>query len=210
MVTPMWVKRVALLLALLGSGIASAAESALDSLEQRLADMSQLSGTFVQRQYVEEGVEPILSSGRFRLLQPGYFAWDIQSPDSQLVIAGPEFIWHYDRDLETVTRRPVAGQPSLSPLQVLGGREGALAANYTVTAGAKDGEFILQPLTPDAGFNSLVLSFDGGAISRLTFTDNLGQRVEVDLAELDAQTPLTPADFAFTPPDGADLFFHDQ
>jgi len=204
------IMRAALLLALMGASIASASESALANLEQRLSGMGQLSGAFVQRQYVDEGAEPILSSGRFRLLQPGYFAWDIQSPDSQLVVAGPDYIWHYDRDLETVTRRSVAGQPSLSPLQVLGGQKGALEANYTVTPGASDGEFILQPVTPDAGFNSLVLTFEAGAISRLTFTDNLGQRVEVDLAELDAETPLTPADFAFTPPEGADLFYHDQ
>jgi outer membrane lipoprotein carrier protein len=202
-----------LLLALPGAASPAAVEADADAaarLAQVLAGIGHLQGAFAQRQFAEDGSELGLSTGRFKLLQPGFFSWDIQSPDSQLVVAGPEFIWHYDRDLETVTRRPVAGEAALSPLQVLGGEAGAIEDHYTVAYGDNPGEFLLQPLAPEAGFSSLVLTFDGGAIRRLSFVDNLGQRVEVELSDLDAGTALTPADFSFTPPQGADLFYHDQ
>ena len=204
------IQRFILFLSVLSVSVLQASADPLVDLEQRLIGQSQLAGSFIQRQYISGGGEPVLSSGRFKLLQPGYFAWEIQSPDSQLVIAGPQFIWHYDRDLETVTRRPVSGQPSLSPLQVLGGRQGALAANYTVSYGEQKGEFILLPVTEDAGFDRLVLVFAGQQILRLTFTDSLGQRVDVELNDLDYSTPLSAADFHFSPPEGADLFYHDQ
>ena len=57
---------------------------------------------------------------------PGFFSWEISSPDSQLIIANPEYLWHYDIDLETVTRRPVVGMWKMSPLQILGGDESVL------------------------------------------------------------------------------------
>lgn len=204
-------QRLFLFLLLTLPGTASpAAADAVAQLAQVLAGIGHLQGAFTQRQFAEDGSELGRSSGRFKLLRPGYFSWDIQSPDSQLVVAGPDFIWHYDRDLETVTRQPVAGQAALSPLQVLGGEAGALEEHYAVAFGEHADEFLLQPHAPDAGFNSLALSFKGGAIQRLSFVDNLGQCVEIELSELDAETVLSPADFAFTPPPGADLFYHDE
>lgn len=189
---------------------AALAADAAAQLARMLAGIGQLQGTFTQRQFSEDGGELGVSSGRFKLLQPGFFSWDIQAPDSQLVVAGPDFIWHYDRDLETVTRRPAAGEAALSPLQVLGGDAAALGEHYAVAFGEHEGEFLLRPLTADAGFSSLVLVFNSGVIERLSFVDNLGQRVEIALSGLDRDTALTPADFDFTPPPGADLFYHDR
>ena len=32
----------------------------------------------------------------------------------------------------------------------------------------------------------------------------------IEFSDLDSSSPLTPADFAFTPPPGVDLFYHDR
>ena len=40
--------------------------------------------------------------------------------------------------------------------------------------------------------------------------DKLNQRVVIAFDQLDASAALTPADFAFQPPDGADLFYYDE
>ena len=81
--------------------------SDVDDLVKALAPVKQLQGRFTQRQYGQDKALQAESSGKFRLLRPGYFAWEILAPDQQLIIAGPQFIWHFDRDLDTVTRRPV-------------------------------------------------------------------------------------------------------
>jgi len=202
--------RVLFLVLCLCSVTARGDEAALASLSAILDGIQRLQGNFVQHQYDIDGAELAVSSGSFKLLRPGYFAWDIQAPDSQLVIAEPEYIWHHDRDLDTVTRRPANGDASLSPLQVLGGEEGALEENYTVEAGEGTGQFILSPRVPAAGFTALTLGFAQGQLQQLSFVDNLGQRVDIHLQDLDDSSGLSSTDFAFTPPPGADLFYHDQ
>ncbi len=180
-----------------------------DTLSARLAQLHALSGRFEQLQYSQQGDLSAESAGQFRLLVPGYFAWDIQSPDSQLLIADPEFLWHYDRDLETVTRRPVNGPERATPLQVLGGNAEELQGRFEVSAGSDSSSFLLVPLAKGQGFESIELTFHRTKLSAMTVLDSLGQRIEIRFSELD-ETPLGPEDFAFAPPTDADLFIYDE
>ena len=110
-------------LALSPASVFAQTTSPTDALLEELRAMQHLQGDFTQRQYTREDALLVESSGRFRLLRPGYFSWEITAPDSQLIVADPQYLWHHDRDLETVTRRPVTNSAQMSPLQVLGGDE---------------------------------------------------------------------------------------
>lgn len=183
--------------------------SDVDELLAALEGIEYLQGRFEQRQYGEDDVLQVESDGTFRLLRPGYFAWEILSPDSQLIIADPEYIWHHDRDLETVTRRPVTDSAEMSPLQILGGDEATLRGKFQVIRQGK-GDFTLTPLAGDAGFRRLTLHLEEKVVTGMEIEDNLNQRVVIEFNALDSTTVLTGADFAFIPPDGADLFYYDQ
>lgn len=206
--------RIFLLLGLglcLVAGIARSTEDAAAELAAELDQLQHIQGQFLQRQYAASGGDLVGESrGHFRLLRPGYFAWEITEPDSQLIIADLEHLWHFDRDLETVTRRPVAGREEVSPLQVLGGDTGALAKSYQVEkVGA--GRYQLSPLEgTNPGFESLVIILANGQFSGMEIHDKLGQRLFIEFTAVDVETSLVPADFTFTPPEGADLFYHDQ
>jgi outer membrane lipoprotein carrier protein len=191
------------------AGAVRGAENAADDLLRRLAGIRQMQGDFVQRQYDRDDTLLSESRGSFRLLRPGYFAWDIGSPDSQLIIADPTYLWHYDRDLETVTRRPVAGREEMSPLQVLGGDEAVLRERFDVrTAGA--GAYLLTPVSGDPGFRQLTLQFEGKVVSAMDIVDKLNQRVHIDFENVDTASALQPEDFAFSAPEGVDLFYYDE
>ena len=142
------------------------------------------------------------TSGSFRLLRPGYFAWEIQSPDSQLIIADPQFIWHHDRDLETVTRRPVSGDAEMTPLQILGGDEAVLRESFQVQHN-DTGDFVLTPISDNVGFKQLTLHMQEAVITGMDIRDNLDQRVVIVFSDLDSKTVLTAADFGFSPPESA-------
>ena len=185
------------------------AQDATDALLDALEGMQDIQGQFTQRQYTETDALLVESRGNFRLLRPGYFSWEIDSPDSQLIIADPVAVWHYDRDLETVTRRPLAGQANLSPLQVLGGDEAALREGYIVTDEG-EGVFTLTPQASDPGFRHLILRLRGFLIASMEIRDNLNQRVVVEFSQLQVDGGLTLDDFAFTPPEGVDTFYYDQ
>ena len=198
-----------LLLAILCGTGASRAEDATDALLRALAPTTHLQGAFLQRQYDEDDKLLLQSAGRFALLRPGYFSWEIESPDDQLIVATPEFVWHYDRDLATVTRRPSPQGAGASPLQILGGDVEALRESFAVEQ-AGEAAFTLTPRVPDAGFQRLHLGLDGAGLSRMEVLDNLQQRIEIEFSEVDSSSPLTPQDFHFEPPPGVDVFHHDQ
>jgi len=203
--------RVVSLLLLLACAVpvAGAPGTAVDALVAELAPVTQLQGGFVQRQYTPEGALLAESSGRFRLLRPGYFSWEILSPDRQLIVADPDYIWHYDQDLETATRRPVAVDGEWTPFQILGGDAAALRERFRVEQIEK-GVFLLFPLAPDTGFKRLKLSLDGARLTGMEIVDNLDQKVVIDFTDLDSESALAKSDFAFTPPAGADIFYYDQ
>jgi outer membrane lipoprotein carrier protein len=187
----------------------TAGSAPAEALITRLQQIDYLQGDFEQRQFGADNKVIAESSGSFRLLRPGYFAWDISSPDSQLILADPEFIWHFDRDLETVTRRPVAGNVEKSPLQVLGGDVSVLREQYTVEQDGDDA-FTLSPLSGEPGFRQLKVMLRDGRIAGMEIHDRLDQRIEIMLSNLDSKSVITAADFAFTPPPDADLFYYDE
>ena len=185
---------------------------ATDVLIHILDQTKSLQGRFKQQQYDSSDVLLGESSGRFAMLRPGYFSWKIESPDSQLIIATPEFIWHHDLDLETVTRRPVENSGAASPLQILGGEEELLRSNYSVSK-SDHGVFTLTP-NPQAGdngqaFSSLSLTLEDGVLSVMEIIDALNQHVVIRFEEV-TRPDLSADNFAFTPPDGVDLFYYDQ
>ena len=207
--SPVRLLLVAALAACLLVGIARDAVAApVDDLLARLATIDRLQGSFRQQQYDEEGAVLLASSGSFRILRPGYFAWEINDPDSQLLLADPEFLWHHDRDLETVTRRPVGGE-QMAPLQVLGGDDQLLRERFVVTSDGAD-SYTLVPVQGDPGFRQLTLVFENGVLAAMDIIDRLKQRVSVQFSDLDSVSVLTPDDFAFQPPPDADLFFYDE
>ena len=193
------------------AGIARADDSAAtDQLLQRLNGISSMQGDFSQRQFGDGDNVLSRSSGEFKLLRPFFFSWEIRSPDNQLIVANAEYLWHYDIDLQTATRRPVVGNVEASPLQILGGDESALRDQYSVTRDADD-TFTLTPDGDGHSFRRLTVTFAGDAIGRMDILDKLGQRVVVDFNNVDTQTPLTGKDFEFTPPaEGVDLFYYDD
>ncbi len=193
------------------AGLARAEDSAAtEQLLQRLNRITHLQGDFSQRQFGDGDKVLSESSGVFRLLRPFFFSWEIRSPDNQLIVANAEFLWHYDIDLQTATRRPVVGNVEASPLQILGGDESALRDQYTVTQDADDA-FTLTPDGDAHSFRRLTVTFAGDTIGRMDILDKLGQRVVVDFHNVDNKTPLASEDFEFTPPpEGVDLFYYDD
>ena len=97
----------------------------------------------------------------------------------------------------------------MAPLQVLGGDENILRERFTVSRSSEQA-WTLIPVAGDPGFQQLVLTFSDGVIEGMEILDSLNQRVEVQFSNLDSSTALSPEDFAFSPPDGVDLFYYDE
>ncbi len=180
-----------------------------DQLMEVLQRIGSMQGEFQQIQYDESDTLVGESNGSFRLLRPGYFAWEIESPDSQLIIADPEYIWHHDRDLETVTQRPVDDSAQMSPLQVLGGDEALMRRSYEVEK-TSENSFTMLPTGINPGFKRLSVEFQSADFKSLEIVDNLNQRIVISFENIEPDSMLTPGDFVFKVPEGADFFNYAQ
>lgn len=191
------------------AAFSSSADDSANALIQNLLAIESLQGDFTQKQYSEAGDLLEQSSGRFMLLRPGFFRWDIQHPDNQLIVADPHYLWHHDVDLETVTRRPATASGQMAPLKILGGDHTALRDEYRITSSGEN-RYRLEPRGEGAGFTALTLALHAGNLSRMEVEDELGQTITIEFFNVDTSSALKPDDFAFVPPADADLFYYDE
>ena len=179
------------------------------SLRQQLETIQSLSGSFEQRVVDEAGVELEVSSGNFKILQPGYFYWAIAQPDEQLLIANGETLLHYDAELETASERKLDAQQASSPLAIFADSGVSLEQHYIVTV-LEANAYLLLPRVSPGGFVEAEVRFNTGLPGGMRVLDGLGNTTHIRFYEVQRNPPLQPADFVFEPPDGIDFYSHEQ
>jgi len=70
-----------------------------------------VSGTFTSETKGRLG-DTLRSSGRFSSLKPDHYLWDIQTPDSQMLVVNATGFWQVDRDLDVIILRDYPVQHS--------------------------------------------------------------------------------------------------
>ena len=151
------------------------------------------SGTFHQTVMDINGVVAFSSTGRFAALKPHHFRWEIESPDTQLLIATPEAFWQWDKDLDVVILRDA---PEIEDLPISAIWNGT--ADHRPSSDMEAGRF------GDGVKNLYVRSPDENTII-VRFEDSLGQKT-VFKFNLETQRVVTPSTFAITVPDGVDFY----
>ncbi len=174
-------------------------------LQKALQGLQQLSGDFQQTLLSAAGEPLESSSGRFRLLRPAYFAWHILEPEEQLLIANGTTFWHYDIELETVTRRTIDPGNPTSPLAILGADSETLEQNYIIEQ-LDEQRWSLAPTFDGAEFVAVELTVTDSRPTAMRISDRLGRTTLIALAATSTAAPLTPADFDFQPPPDVDLY----
>jgi len=190
---------------LLSANASAGARSELDAFTHGLKG---LQGGFAQTVYDANGGKKEQSSGRVSLSTPRLFRWEYVKPYPQLIVADGKTVWVYDPDLQQVTRRAQGAAEENSPLAALID-PGRLDKDYTVTEGANEAGLDWLTLTPrakdDASFQSARLGFDKSGLSRMSFTDLLGQRTEIVFAKWQRNPAFATGTFTYVPPKGVDV-----
>jgi outer membrane lipoprotein carrier protein len=195
--------------ALLASlGVAHAALPAgTDSLRQFFTNVKTVNARFNQV-VLDEALNTIQeSSGTLWIDRPDKFRWDYDSPSKQEIVSDGEKIWVYDKDLEQVTVRPLAGGLGYTPAVLLAGR-GRLEDNFVVKPLGAQGDLEWAQLIPknkDGGFESVRIGFEQGKLRVLEMVDGFGNTTRVTLKAAKENVKIDPAKFQFTPPKGVDV-----
>ncbi len=204
-----WAQRGISALALCaGLSIAAPAHAtAVDQLRSFLSQTKTARGEFAQRVTSRAGTAAQNSTGRFVFQRPGKFRWVYDKPYEQTIVADGDRLFLYDKDLNQVTVKKLAGAIPASPASILFGSD-AFENEFEVTdGGSRDGlEWIVaKPRAKDSPFERIEIGFRDGLPLAMQLTDGFGQVSLLRFSKVERNPKVDPAQFRFTPPPGADV-----
>lgn len=182
---------------------------AVTRLQALLEQTMTLTAVVEQLQMDQDGRELQENRALLSMQKPASFRWAITDPYEELMVTDGELIWRYEPDLEQVTIQPFDNDVERTPVMLLNGDAGSIAASYAVTAvsipDSNRNRFILVPRKPGSLFERLSLTFDGPVLEEMQFEDSLGQMTSLTFSDVVRNRSIDAAEFSFTPPAGADI-----
>ena len=181
------------------------------SLEQLLQNIDTYQADFVQT-VMDDSKLVQQSSGKFFLLRPGKFRWDVQSPNRQLLIAKDKRLWIYDPDLEQVTVQKVSKAAGATPALLLSGDLQTLNRDFTILAINKRNQqgFELTPKNFNEHFKTAQLYFNHAQLQEMSLEDQLGHITKILFKHIQVNQGLDAKLFNFIPPKGVDIINNDN
>ncbi len=193
-------------------GVVQASLAQQDSVGQQLIDdfvnnVQTMSGRFEQQLVDADDIVIDRSSGTIEIQKPGRFRWTYLEPYEQILVADGLNVWSYDVDLEQVTVKAQAKVLASTPALLLGGSQNVLDDFEYIGSFEERGTVWvrLRPKTTDNGFTKIELGFDEGKLSRMIFSDNLGQTTLIAFFDLSINESIDAHRFRFSPPDDVDV-----
>jgi len=185
----------------------AAAAASIERYKAFLDGTQSARAQFEQKVYDRSGKLVQQSHGSFVFQRPGRFRWVYQKPADQVIVGDGQRVWIYDRQLNQVTVRKLATALGSTPAALLAGASGIEQAFALSDAGEKDGlEWMeARPREREAGFERVRLGFDAHGLQAMELTDNFGQNTVLRFSKLERNPKVSPAEFHFAPPKGADV-----
>jgi outer membrane lipoprotein carrier protein len=162
---------------------------------------------FEQKVYDRNGKLVQESHGSFVFQRPGRFRWVYDKPADQVIVGDGKRVWIYDPQLNQVTVRKLSTALGSTPAALLAGSSDVESAFRLSDAGTKDGlEWMeARPKEREAGFERVRMGFDANGLQAMELTDNFGQTTLLRFSKLERNPKVSPAEFRFSPPKGADV-----
>ena len=196
-----------LILGVARSSFAQQESSGQQLIDNFVNDVQTMTGRFEQQLVDADNIVVDKSSGTIEILKPGRFRWTYLQPYEQILVADGLNVWSYDVDLEQVTVKAQAEVLANTPALLLGGSQNVLDDfEYIGSFTERDTVWVrLRPKSTDNGFTKVELGFNEGKLSRMLFSDNLGQTTLIALFDLTLNESVDEQRFSFSPPDNVDV-----
>jgi outer membrane lipoprotein carrier protein len=185
----------------------SAGAAGLERYKAFLDGTQSARAQFEQKVYDRSGKLTQETRGSFVFQRPGRFRWVYDKPADQVIVGDGRRVWIYDRQLNQVTVRKLESALGSTPAALLAGASGIEKAFELSDAGEKDGLEWLEakPRERDAGFERVRMGFGKDGLQAMELTDNFGQTTRLRFSKLERNPKVSPNEFRFDPPKGADV-----
>jgi outer membrane lipoprotein carrier protein len=188
-------------------GIAPARAAGIDQLRAFLAQTKTARGEFSQRVGSRSSPKTQNSSGTFVFQRPGRFRWTYAKPYEQVIVADGETLHLFDKDLNQVTVKKLAGAIPASPASILFGSN-QFEKDFEVRDGGLRDELewiVATPRAKDTPFEKIEIGFRDGLPAAMHLVDSFGQTSQLRFSKVERNPVVDAQTFRFTPPPGADV-----
>jgi outer membrane lipoprotein carrier protein len=185
---------------------ATAHADAVDLLRDFVRDVKSGKASFTQTVTSVDGARKKTSSGSFEFARPNRFRFAYAKPFEQLIVADGQKVWIYDADLNQASSRRLTQALGSTPAALLAG--GQLDQDFTLAAQPSQGGLdwaLATPKAADGSVKSMRVGFKGKELAAVEITDNFGQRSLLQFSSFAANVAVSPEQFRFVPPAGADV-----
>lgn len=176
-------------------------------LDNFVSDVETMTARFEQELVDADDTVLETSSGTLEIVRPGRFRWAYSEPYEQILVADGLNVWSYDVDLEQVTVKAQAEVLGSTPALLLGGSKDVLEEfDYVGSFAERDTVWVrLATKTEENGFTRVELGFIDGILSRMIFSDNLGQSTLIALFDVATGIAIDQRRFELDIPDHVDV-----
>lgn len=193
-----------LLLLAVQSAWAGRGEERLDFFFQNVVT---LKADFTQTVTDEDDVIVQEAAGRMKLLRPGRFRWDYETPFSQTIVADGQFVWIYDRELAQASVRGMGEALGSTPIVLLS-ESRPLGEDFTLIEETTEGDMdwvVIVPKMKDTDFHRIRFGLDSEGLKQMVLFDQFGQRTVIRFSNMRVNEQIPAADFRFEAPPGVDV-----
>lgn len=183
-----------------------------EALADKLNPIKTFSGRFEQRILDIKDKQNAYSKGRVAISKPGKFVWESLKPDHILIIADGEVLWHYDVELEQVSKQALTDALARSPAGLLIDNSHKINDEFDVTYADKsmcvrqaETCFKLTPKAENSEYKEIFLSMREGIFIALTMLDQLDQRIITEFSAIKINEPIEMDTFKFILPNDIDV-----
>ncbi|MBD3619901.1 MAG: outer membrane lipoprotein chaperone LolA [Chromatiales bacterium] len=204
MMKPLLQTLLLLLLLAAQSAWAGRGEERLDFFFQNVVT---LKADFTQTVTDEDDVIVQEAAGRMKLLRPGRFRWDYETPFSQTIVADGQFVWIYDRELAQASVRGMGEALGSTPIVLLS-ESRPLGEDFTIIEETTDGDMdwvVIVPKMKDTDFHRIRFGLDSEGLKQMVLFDQFGQRTVIRFSNMRVNEQISAADFRFEAPPGVDV-----
>jgi len=193
-----------LLLVAVQAAWAGRGEERLDFFFQNVVT---LKGSFTQTVTDEEGAVVQEAAGSMKLLRPGRFRWDYETPFNQVIVADGQFVWIYDKELAQASVRKMGQALGSTPIMLLSENR-PLDEDFTIIEETSDGDMDWVEIVPkmkDTDFRRIRFGLDSEGLKRMVLHDQFGQRTVIRFSNMAVNQQIPASAFRFEVPPGVDV-----
>lgn len=175
------------------------------AFEASLAELTSVSGQFVQEVREADGYLVDRQEGSFSLQRPRLLRWDVPAQD-QLLISDGESIYLYDALFDQVTVRPWSSDPAVNPIALL--LDDVYLADWAQVTEEGD-EILIVPFGHQTNILQIRVRMEGNFPSSMTVGDTTGQVSEIYFIDVVHGVVIDPEQFQFQIPPGVEVIYSD-